>query len=147
MNKKANNIPPVVPGIFSPPPYEKTPPTLLGGHCPACDQSYFPRPKYCRHCLGEVREADIGRTGSLYSYTVVRIKPPWGLPSPYSVVYVDLNENNLRVFGLFDPLAIDQLQIGLEVELCVKPLGQNSRGELCLRPYFSPHTKKRGGDD
>jgi len=145
MNQKTNTIPLVVQGIFSPPPYDKTPPTLLGGHCPECDRSYFPRSKYCRHCLGEVRETDIGRTGSLYSYTVVRTKPPWGLPSPYSVVYVDLNESKLRVFGLFDPLAIDQLQIGLEVELCVKPLGQNSQGELCLRPYFSPRNKMRRG--
>ena len=145
MNQKTNTIPLVVDGIFSPPPYDKAPPTLLGGHCPECDRSYFPRSKYCRHCLGEVRETDIGRTGSLYSYTVVRTKPPWGLPSPYSVVYVDLNESKLRVFGLFDPLAIDQLQIGLEVELWVKPLGQNSQGELCLRPYFSPRNKMRRG--
>ncbi len=145
MNQKTNTIPLVVQGIFSPPPYDKAPPTLLGGHCPECDRSYFPRSKYCRHCLGEVRETDIGRTGSLYSYTVVRTKPPWGLPSPYSVVYVDLNESKLRVFGLFDPLAVDQLTIGLEVELCVKPLGQNSQGELCLRPYFSPRNKMRRG--
>ena len=97
MNQKTNTIPLVVQGIFSPPPYDKAPPTLLGGHCPECDRSYFPRSKYCRHCLGEVRETDIGRTGSLYSYTVVRTKPPWGLPSPYSVVYVDLNESNLSI--------------------------------------------------
>jgi hypothetical protein len=61
------------------------------------------------------------------------------------VVYVDLNKSKLRVFGLFDPLAIDRLQIGLKVELCVKPLGQNSQGELCLRPYFSPRNKMRRG--
>ena len=66
------------------------------------------------------------------------IKPPLGLPSPYSLVYVDLTAVNLRVFGLFDPNAAQDLRIGLEVELDVGPLGVDINGQPCLRPYFTP---------
>ena len=138
MKNKLNNIPPVASGIFTLPPYDKAPPTLLGGYCQECDKRYFPRPKYCPGCLGLIKETAVGSTGTIYSYTIVRIKPPLGFPSPYSVVYVDLAESGLRVFGLFDPEAIDQLRIGLEVGLAVKPLGDNGKGEPRLRPYFTP---------
>ncbi|MBE9486352.1 MAG: OB-fold domain-containing protein [Chloroflexi bacterium] len=138
METKLNDIPPVAPGIFTLPPYDEASPTLLGGYCPDCDRRYFPRPKHCPGCLGPIQETTVGSAGTIYSYTIVRIKPPLGFPSPYSVVYVDLAESGLRVFGLFDPEAIDQLRIGLEVNLAVEPLGHNGQGEPRLRPYFTP---------
>jgi uncharacterized OB-fold protein len=139
MKNKLNTIPPpMASGIFTLPPYDKAPPTLLGGYCQECDKNYFPRPKYCPGCLGQLIETAAGSTGSIYSYTIVRIRPPFGFPSPYSVVYVDLDESGLRVFCLFDPEAIGKLRIGLKVELAVGPLGHNGQGETCLRPYFRP---------
>ena len=132
------NIQPMAPGIFTLPPYDNIAPILLGGYCKECDKRYFPRPKYCPSCLGLIEETNVGSTGVIYSYTVVRIKPPLGFPSPYSVVYVDLDESGLRVFCLFDPEAIDQLRIGLKVSLAVKPIGDNGQGEPRLRPYFTP---------
>jgi uncharacterized OB-fold protein len=136
MKADTSTMPPVVPGIFNLPPYDQTPPTLLGGYCRECDRHYFPRPKFCPHCLGQTCQADVGSSGTIYSYTIVRTKPPLGLPCPYSVVYVDLAESDLRVFGLFDPAAIDLLRIGLDVQLAVGPLGHDSHGQPCLRPYF-----------
>jgi uncharacterized OB-fold protein len=142
MSEAKTDIPPVMPGIFTLPPYDKAPPILLGGYCSACERRYFPRPKYCPGCLGLLEETAVGSTGTIYSYTIVRTKPPLGFPSPYSVVYVDLAESGLRVFGLFDPEAIDQLRIGLEVGLAVKPLGDNGQGEPRLRPYFTPRKSR-----
>jgi uncharacterized OB-fold protein len=129
---------PVVPGLFSLPPDNENRPTLLGGFCQGCDRHFFPGPKYCPQCLGQVQRVPLMSNGAIYSYTFVRIKPPLGLPSPYSVVYVDLSEVNLRVFGLFDPNATQDPHIGLEVELDVGPLGVDSNGKSCLRPYFTP---------
>jgi uncharacterized OB-fold protein len=129
---------PVVPEIVSLPPYDEAPPILWGGYCRDCKQHYFPLPKYCPRCLEHTDKAAVGSTGTIYSYTVVRIKPPLGLPSPYSVVYVDLAASGLRVFGLFDPEGIDQLRIGLDVALSVGPLGHDGHGQRCWRPYFTP---------
>ena len=141
MNEAKIDILPVVPGIFTLPPYDKAPPRLLGGFCPVCNRHYFPRPRYCPGCLGAVEETSLGSEGTVYSFTVVRTKPPLGLPQPYSVGYIDLVENGLRIFCLLDTSAIDQLRIGLPVKLAVEPLGHDGHGKPRLRPYFTPRTK------
>ena len=133
-----NDIPPVATGIFTLPPYEELPPTLLGGFCPDCTQHYFPHPKYCPVCLGPTEEVELGSEGTIYSYTVIRRRPPLGLPNPYSVGYIDLAKSNLRIFCLLDPEAVDQLRVGIAVRLAVGPLGHDGHGSPCLRPYFTP---------
>lgn len=135
-----HDIPPMATGVFTLPPYVQNPPQLLGGFCPACHRYYFPRPKYCPCCLGSVEEISIGSEGSIYSFTVVRTKPPLGLPQPYSVGYVDMAENGLRIFCLLDPSVINQLRLGSLVMLAVGSLGHNGRGEPRLRPYFTLRT-------
>jgi uncharacterized OB-fold protein len=87
--------------------------------------------------LGLVEEADLGMEGTLYSFTVIRTKPPLGLPQPYGVGYIDLKGKALRVFCLLDATAADQLRIGLPMRLAVAPLGLDVRGRPCLRPYFT----------
>jgi uncharacterized OB-fold protein len=136
--EKLSKIPPVIPGIFTLPPYDEAPPALLGGFCPTCSAYYFPRPQYCRTCLGTVEETRVGSEGTIYSFTIVRKKAPMGLPLPYGIGYVDLKETGLRIFCLLDPAALDKLRIGLPVQLAVRDLGHNANGSPCLRPYFSP---------
>jgi uncharacterized OB-fold protein len=138
MSDEITNIPPFMPGIFTSPPYKETPPRLLGGLCTACNRKYFPWPKYCPNCLGPTEETVVGSEGTIYSYTVIRTKPPLGLPMPYSVGYIDLTDSGLRIFCLLDPAAIDQLRVGLPVRLAVGPLGHNGHGSPRLRPYFTP---------
>ena len=115
---------------------------LLGGYCVHCDAAFFPKPRYCPHCLETPESRAIGNTGVIHSFTVVRTKPPLGLPQPYGVGYVDLDKgmdgSGLRVFCLFDPDFVDELKIGEKVTLQVSPLGHNGRGEACLRPFFRP---------
>lgn len=136
-------IPPIMPGIFTPPPYDQSPPKLLGGHCSGCRQYYFPRPRYCRRCLGPVTEVILGSEGTLYSYTVIRKKPPFGLPLPYPVGYIDLEPCGLRIFCLLDPESVEDLRIGLPLQLKVGVLGHDGSGKACLRPYFSPRGESR----
>ncbi|MDQ1353516.1 MAG: uncharacterized protein QG657_3822 [Acidobacteriota bacterium] len=136
--KIINHIPPVMPGIFTLPPYDDEPPALLGGFCPVCNAYYFPRPKYCRACLGPLKETRVGSEGSIYSFTIVRKKAPLGLPQPYGVGYVILKETGLFIFSLFDPATLDKLRIGLPVRLAVNTLGVDINGSPCLRPYFTP---------
>jgi len=139
MNLEAtNDIPPVVPGIFTLPPYDQAPPKLLGGLCSDCNKRYFPRPRYCPVCLGLTEETVLGSEGTIYSFTVIRRRPPLGLPEPCSVGYIDLAESGLRIFCLLDPATIDQLRVGLPVRLAVGPLGHDGHGSPRLRPYFTP---------
>ena len=146
-NNKTEPIPPMLPDIFTLPPYGENPPMLLGGYCPHCDVSFFPKPRYCPRCLEIPESREMGNTGVIHSFTVVRTKPPLGLPQPYSVGYVDLDGNTagsgLRVFCLFDPDATARLEIGAKVALRVGPMGHDGRGNACLRPFFKPVDETR----
>lgn len=139
--ERSNDIPPVARGIFTLPPYDEAPPALLGGFCGTCATYYFPRPNYCRSCLGPLTETKVGSEGTIYSFTVIRKKPPFGLPLPYGVGFIDLKETGLRIFCLLDPAALDQLRIGLPVQLAVAPMGHDAGGTPCLRPFFKPFIK------
>jgi uncharacterized OB-fold protein len=128
---------PVAEGVFTLPPYGDEFPRLLGGGCDAGHGPFFPRPVYCPRCLGPVHEADLGSCGTIYSYTVVRTRPPLGFPQPYSVGYIDLEDAPLRIFCLLDPDCIDGLAIGDRVRLSVRPFGDDGAGEPLLRPLFT----------
>lgn len=131
---------PILDGIFETYPS----PSLLGGYCPECDRKYFPTPTVCPQCLKPVRSVRLSRKGTIYSFTVIRIKPPFGLPQPYAVGYVDLEEDNLRVIGLLDPEKIDMFSVGKPVTLSVAPIGLDRSGQPCLRYFF---TTKEGGKE
>lgn len=120
-------------------------PVLIGGHCPECRRDFFPRPRYCPQCLQPTEKRELGGDGAVYSYTVVRVRPPFGLPQPYAVGYIDLAESGLRVFGLLNPAHIERLAIGTPVKLDIGPMGSDAGGGPCLRPYFSLAAKE--GED
>jgi uncharacterized OB-fold protein len=109
---------------------------LDGGRCRRCGQYSFP-PQWRSFCCQDETQpvAQEGR-GKIYSYTRVHAAPPFGLPQPYAVGYIDLEESGMRVFGLFAPETIDRLEIGACVQLQVRPLGTTADGEPCLRPVF-----------
>jgi uncharacterized protein len=111
---------------------------LLGGRCPDCKSSFFPKPRYCPKCLGLAEETVVGDRGTIYSMTVVRTKPPLGLPQPYAVGYVDMEGVGLRVFCLLDPGRIDAFRAGSKVKLAMGLLGHDGKGEPRTRPYFTP---------
>lgn len=112
-------------------------PHLLGSYCPRCDRWAFPWMSRCRHCQQSVEPRSLGSSGSVYSFTTVRSRPPLGFPQPYPVAYVDLDATPLRVFMPLDPLSAT-IGIGLPVALRVGPLGVNAAGARCLRPFFTP---------
>jgi uncharacterized OB-fold protein len=130
-------------GMFTLPPYDKEGPHLIGGFCEQCSRKFFPRPFICPYCLGELEEVLLSNQGTLHSFAVVRVKPPFGLPLPYSLGYVDLKEDGLRVISLIDPETIDDLEIGMELILRVSELGDDGKGNPCLRYMFTPKTGKQ----
>ncbi|QIB66066.1 Zn-ribbon domain-containing OB-fold protein [Kineobactrum salinum] len=101
-----------------------------------CDFFQFPRQEHCPGCLQSLQERSLGGTGVIYSVTTVRVRPPLGLPQPYAVAYVDLDDVPLRVFGLIDPDQCESVCIGDRVVLKVLPLGLNQQQQSCLRPCF-----------
>ncbi|MEX6725449.1 Zn-ribbon domain-containing OB-fold protein [Parapedomonas caeni] len=130
----AHNVPAFAPDVFV---EGAGGSALVGGHCRQCGSTWFPTAERCPEDGTRLEPIEIGRTGRLYSYTVVRTKAPFGLPEPYGVGYVDLDDVPLRVFMLLDPAQVDRLAIGAPVRLASATLGVGLNGEPCRRPYFT----------
>lgn len=127
---------PVAPGIFG---YsdEDQLPYLCGGRCKTCGSYFFPCPDGCSRCQGEVESVNLGRHGVIYAHTVIRTRPPYGLPRPYAVALVDLEDVPLRLFCLLDPAHIGDFGIGTPVELAIAAMGHDGQERPCLRPLFT----------
>lgn len=129
-------LPPLMANLFEPIGSEGNRFGLVGGYCTQCDRYFFPLAEQCSDCRGPLTRMIVGETGSVYSYTVVRTKAPFGLPEPYAVAYIDVAEAPLRIFGLIDPDDIGGLDVGTAVRLTVKAIGVDALGRQCLRPVF-----------
>ena len=124
---------PVMEGVF-----EVGPPAhLIGGYCPKCNLKFFPKPIVCPECLEEVEDIKLSTEGKLYTFATLRTKAMYELPTPYSVGWVDLEADGLRIFTLLDPAKVDSFDFGKAVSLRVGPVGVNNSGEPCLRYYFT----------
>ncbi len=133
---KETESPPVANNIFASSAGDPEQFELLGGYCDACDDYSFPQSEHCHRCHADTRLVGLGTDGVIYSFTVVRTRPPLGLPQPYAVAYIDLKDVPLRVFCLLDPEQTGDIAIGAGVRLSVGQLGINNVGQDCLRPFF-----------
>lgn len=125
-------LPPVAPGIFT---GDGDATRLLGSRCPACDRLAWPPRDRCPDDGTATTTIELPPAATVYAATIVRLKPPFGLPAPYAVGYVDLDGVALRVFALLDP-AVAAWPIGTALHLTSGPLGTDLAGAPCRRPYF-----------
>lgn len=120
---------PVAEGLFTWPADE---PRLIGSRCRACGIVTFPAQASCPACTGvDVEQQLLGRTGTLYTWTVqgFRPKPPYAGPDgpdrfePYGVGYVEL-PGETRVEGRLTVADSDRLRIGMPMELVIVPFAE-----------------------
>ena len=119
---------PVVDGLFT----EESTPRLLGGRCPRCHATYFPKQwSFCRNpaCEGATLEdAELSTRGTLWSFTDNRYAPPAPYPArepfePYGVAAVELADEQMVVLGqLATGTDVTSLSLGDAMELVVEPL-------------------------
>lgn len=117
---------------------------LIGSRCKGCNSHYFPKSLSCRNpeCREkEVAEVLLSRLGTLHSYTVQAYRPPplfrmdpW---APYAIGLVELSEG-LRVLGMLTSSALDNIRVGMAVELTVEPLYRDELGREVLTYKFKP---------
>ena len=119
-------------------------PALLGTRCSGCGTHYFPQSLSCRNpqCQDKVVEpVELGRRGSLYSYTVQAYRPPalfkmepW---APYVIALVELPEG-LRVLGMLTGCQIDEVRIGMPVALVIETLYTDEHGRDVATYKYAP---------
>jgi uncharacterized protein len=116
---------PVAAGLFT---WPSDAPQLIGSRCRDCGAITFPVQASCPACTSvAVEERLLGRTGTLYTWTVqgFRPKPPYAGPDefePYGVGYVEL-PGEVRVEARLTTADSARLRIGMPMELVVVPFG------------------------
>lgn len=110
-------------------------PYLVGGRCKSCGHVTFEARRVCPSCWSSAGadNVPIGRTGTLYTYSIVH-QAPAGFAAPVAVGYVDLDDG-VRVFAHLEQDA-ETLQIGRKLALSIDALKQRQDGALQYGPKY-----------
>ncbi len=112
---------------------------LLGSECPKCHEVGLGKRETCSNCGGaNLVQIPLNRRGKLWTYTVIRHKPPGDYKGPdpfvpFGLGLVELPEG-IRVLSPIQ-CAPERLKIGMELELEVYPhyLDENKNEVLAFR--------------
>jgi len=129
--------------FFSKPLYPLENVRLMGSKCRDCGEVFFGKVIACQQCQGGNMESiTLDRKGVLYSYTVVRNRPPGDYKGPdnpfqpFPVGLVELPEG-VRILSVLD-CDIDEPEIGMQLELSIQRLYEDEEGRTVLTYKFKP---------
>jgi uncharacterized OB-fold protein len=91
---------------------------LMAGKCIRCGKIHLPPRPLCDQCFSQEFEwIEVSGKGRLLTYTVIHIAPPqFQAMAPYAVGIVQL-ENGLKIPGMIQGVAHEQLKIGMELTI------------------------------
>ena len=138
---------PIEDGYFRIPDDPDELPRLLGSECPNCGEVFFPRRLVCAKCLHEgCADVELSTRGRLWTWTYCHVplfgKKDADVPG-YGVGQVDLPEGP-RVQAILSATA-DELEIGMELEIDLETLRENSDGDEVVIYRFRPVGATGGG--
>ncbi len=115
---------------------------LAGTRCTACGEHFLGKRAFCENCSGETMEpVRFSGRGRLYSYTVIRHRPPGDYKGPdpfvpFGLGLVELPEG-IRVLSRIAG-DIGRLEVGMELELEVYKLYRDAEGNDVMAFHFKP---------
>jgi uncharacterized OB-fold protein len=117
-------------------------PRLVGSQCHNCGEVFFPKRRdvLCSHCQSSsFQEIKLSPRGKIYSYTVVMQRPPvyYQAEVPYAIGFVELPEG-IRVETLFTGCKLEDLRVGMEVEMLIDKLHTEEDGTEVYCYKFKP---------
>lgn len=117
-------------------------PHLIGSRCRACKSYFFPREtRSCRNpgCgSSELAEVELSRTGVVWSFTSSAYPPPPPYVAaepfvPFAIAAVALETEALVILGqVAAGVSVDDLRIGMPVELVVEPLYSDEHADYLV---------------
>lgn len=130
----------IMEGIIKYPRQKREPPRLLGNKCSSCGKVFFPKRVICPNCFTDdtLTEFELTSKGKIHTYTIVYYPSPAGIEAPYAYGYVDLPENNIRVFSLFTESDPEKLETGMDVELVIEKICTDKDGTEIVGYKFKP---------
>jgi len=129
-------------GLFTSPLTSLAQVRLQGSKCKTCGEVLLGKRNACEHCGGEQMEGiPLGQRGKIWTYTVIRHKPPSDYKGPdpfvpFGLGLVELPEG-IRVIS---PITgdVDKIHIGMNVELEVFPLYTDEKNNEVISFRFRP---------
>lgn len=119
---------------------------IFGSVCKKCGHRSYPATSFCTACLNKEQDTyDLAEEGELYSYTITRVKPPYGhFPVPHPVAYISIPESEARVTA---PLFLDEqddYKIGAKVKMEFSQYWEEG-DQIVIGPKY--HIVKEGGEN
>lgn len=116
---------------------------LLASQCLSCEEVFFPRKEagaICSHCQSrELQQIDVEGKGTITSFTVSYQQPAGGFyqgPVPYAFGFVKLKD--LKVETLFTGCDLEDLEVGMDVEMVLEKLSEDEEGNEIITYKFQP---------
>ena len=121
---------------------------LVGMRCMDCGIYVFGQAVFCQACSSaRLEEAELSRTGTLYSYTIVRVPPDgWPGPVPYVLGEVELPEGP-HILAEIVEVAHEQLKIGMEMGLALREAQSSESGPIFMVYKWAPLTDSTVGEE
>ena len=132
---------PIREGLFTMPLYPTEQVRLVGSKCHACGEVSLGTVSSCANCTGEdMEEITLSRRGKLWTYTVIRHRPPGNYKGPdpfvpFGLGLVELPEG-VRVLSPLTGCDVDNLKIGMDLELVVDKLYEDADGNEVMAFKF-----------
>ena len=129
--------------FFSKPLYPLEKVNLMGSKCRECGEVFLGKVAACQQCQSEdVESIHLSDHGTLYSYTVVRNRPPGDYKGPdnpfipFPVGLVELPEG-IRILSVLDS-ETENIQIETKVDLSIQVLYVDEEGRKIITYKFKP---------
>jgi uncharacterized OB-fold protein len=124
---------------------------LKGTRCRACGEVFLGARLACESCQStDLEGIPLSRSGTLWSFTINRYKPPgdYAGPDPYEAVavgWIELPEG-LRILSPLTGFDLDVVRSGVDVELVVEPLHTDADGNEVISYKFGPPRDGQTGE-
>lgn len=140
-SRPSPDTPAIAEGLFT---WPADDPQLIGSRCGSCGNTTFPAQRSCQRCTStDVHEHLLARRGTLWTWTVQGFRPkspPYEGGEdfvPYPVGYVEL-PGEAKVESLLVDIAVEDLAIGMELELAIIPFHSEVSGDDFVTFAFRP---------
>jgi len=134
--------------FFSTPLYPLEKVALMASRCRDCGEVFLGEVAACQNCAEESLESvTLSRTGKLYSYTIARHRPPGNYKGaepfePFAVGLIELPEG-VRILSPLTGCGLDQLRIGMNLEMVIERLYEDEEGRSVLSYKFRPERARK----
>jgi uncharacterized protein len=113
-------------------------PRLVAHECVNCGARYFDRRSACARCSHqEFREAEVSRTGTLQTFTIVHFAAE-GVQVPFVAGVVDCDGTSVRSNIVNVPPDPEHVSLGMKLRLTTVPVGADESGVEAVGYGFEP---------